>query len=60
MDRTAERSSPMILNTLIINGKLLWSSVSISDFIPRINSGVPTSRNVPYAQVTPLELFSRT
>jgi len=25
MDRTAERSSPMILNTLIINGKLLWS-----------------------------------
>jgi len=24
------------------------------NFIPRINSGVPTSRNVPYAQVTPL------
>jgi hypothetical protein len=49
----------MTLKILLINGKLLWSSVTISDFIPRINSRVPTSRNVPYAQVTPLELFSR-
>ena len=49
----------MILKVLIINGKLIWSSATINDFIPRINSKVPTSRNVPYAQVTPLELFSR-
>ena len=49
----------MILKTRIINGKLLWSSATTSNFIPRINSRVPTSRNVPYAQVTPLELFSR-
>jgi len=46
----------MILKVLIINGKLLWSSATTSNFIPRINLRVP---NVPYAQVTPLELFSR-